>query len=184
MRESIGGGGKNFSLKFPTNYYFVQKKGVRDQPRQFQGGVAVKTNREALLYINDLPKNLKCDAFLYADDVKISNSIYSPHDSVKLQQDLNSISAWSDKWLLKFNVDKCYHLKLGKKLIAKYYLPSKEITTVSEEKDLGITFTDDLSPGTHIAQKITTANKLLGLIQRSFSHFSINSFRTLYKIYC
>ena len=62
-----------------------------------------------ILYINDLPKNLKCDVFLYADDVKISNSIYSLHDSFKLQQDLNSISAWSDKWLLKFNVDKICH---------------------------------------------------------------------------
>ena len=70
---------------------------------------------------------------------------------------------------------------LGKKLTAKCYLQSKELTTVSEEKDLGITFTDDLSPGTYVAQKFNTANKLLGLIRRSFSHFSINSYRTLYK---
>ena len=91
---------------------------------------------------------------IYADDVKVSNSTRSPLDTAKLQPDLNSKLAWSDKWLLKSNLDKCQHLKRGNNLTAKYYVQNKELTTASEEKDLGITFTADLSPGPRIAQMV------------------------------
>ena len=47
-------------------------------------------------------------------DTKIFNIIKSPEDQEILQNDLDSLSVWSDKWLLKFHPEKCKVMHLGK----------------------------------------------------------------------
>ena len=49
---------------------------------------------------------------LFADDTKCLKAISSDLDSLQLQQDLNSLSAWSVDWKLSFNELKCILLSL------------------------------------------------------------------------
>ena len=42
---------------------------------------------------------------MYADDTKIISIIKTQNDSGALQSDLNLLLEWSDKWLIKFNID-------------------------------------------------------------------------------
>ena len=56
-----------------------------------------------VLYINDLPDQVDSDAYLFADDTKIFRIIKTQNDRQILQEDLNKMESWSDKWLLKFH---------------------------------------------------------------------------------
>ena len=61
-----------------------------------------------IIYINDLVDNWKHGSkiYLYADDAKIFKHISSEIDVKILQDDLNEVKGWSDKWLLKLNAKK------------------------------------------------------------------------------
>ena len=45
-----------------------------------------------------------------------------------------------------------------------------DLNQVTSEKDLGITFHDDLQFTKHLADKVKMANSMLGLIHRSFQY--------------
>ena len=52
-----------------------------------------------VIYINDLPDNIRSDSFLFADDTKIVRHITSADDGAILQRDLESLEEWSKMWL-------------------------------------------------------------------------------------
>ena len=64
-----------------------------------------------LVYINDLPDNIKSSVRLFADDCVIYKEIKSNQDAKILQKDLETLSAWEKLWQMKFNKDKCYVLR-------------------------------------------------------------------------
>ena len=55
------------------------------------------------------------------------------------------------------------------------------IETANEEKDLGVTFQQDLKFSGHIAEKVNKANSVLSLIVRTFDYIEKESFILLYK---
>nr|VZI40559.1 unnamed protein product [Spirometra erinaceieuropaei] len=59
-----------------------------------------------LLYVNDSLQELDCGKIMFADDVKLWQVIKSPNDQRSLQNNLHRLQAWSEKWLLVFNVQK------------------------------------------------------------------------------
>jgi hypothetical protein len=50
---------------------------------------------------------------LFADDTKLYREIIDPDDCQEIQEDLNTLSAWSKIWLLGFNETKCIVLRLS-----------------------------------------------------------------------
>jgi len=69
-----------------------------------------------LLFVNDLSDWITANIKLFADDTKIWQSRSSKEDSVTLQDDLHSLSKWSNRWLLKFNLGKCKVMHIGRNL--------------------------------------------------------------------
>ena len=51
-----------------------------------------------------------------------------------------------------------------------------DLNQVTSEKDLGITFQDDLQFTKHLSDKVKKANSILGLIHRSFQHIDNEMF--------
>ncbi len=43
----------------------------------------------------------------FADDTKVRNSVLTDKDRQSLQDDLHTMSAWSERWETLFNVDNC-----------------------------------------------------------------------------
>ena len=85
-----------------------------------------------------------------------------------------------------FNLKKCHHLHIGKHSINQQYsMQTKDgtvtIENVDSEKDLGVTVDKALSFGEHISDKISIANRNLGLIFRSFTFMDKEIFLNLYK---
>ena len=60
-----------------------------------------------LIYINDIVKNLGCSIRLLANDTSLYIIVESPNGAAhSLNIDLNTISTWTDAWLVAFNTGK------------------------------------------------------------------------------
>jgi len=60
-----------------------------------------------LLFVNDLPHWIKTIIRMFADDTKNWTQPSYPVDAVQLQMDLDNLSEWSARWLLKFSPQIC-----------------------------------------------------------------------------
>ena len=140
-----------------------------------------------LIYINDLPSFVISESYLFADDTKIFRCIEGKSDQSLLQSDLNSLSEWSNNWLLEFNADKCKSIHFGKQLHTdkSYYLMDKEgykheLKKVEFEKDIGVITDQKMDFEYHIAEKVKKANQIMGTIRRSFKYMNEEMFVILY----
>lgn len=136
-----------------------------------------------VIFINDLPDCLKnqSEIYLYADDTKIFRKIVSRDDCEKLQEDLNEMKLWTEKWLLSFHPEKSKYMRIGKTKVEDegYYL-TNHIERSTSEKDIGVTVDNRLSFSAHLSEKINKANKIVGLIRRSFVSLDAKMFKSLY----
>ena len=64
-------------------------------------------------YINDLPTNIIAKLLLFADDTELIKMLLSKMSYSELQNDLNHLISWSEKWHLKFDTSKCKVLRFG-----------------------------------------------------------------------
>ena len=133
-----------------------------------------------LIYVNDIPDNISNTAKMFADDTKLYKPISNISDCHKLQQDLNSLAAWSNQWLLKFNESKCVVLRIKESFDYIYTLNGIPLNSVESQKDLGVTISKNLKPSSHIAIATKKANQRLGLIKRCFTDLSADKLFILY----
>ena len=59
-----------------------------------------------LVFINDLPDNIRSSVRLFADDCVLYRNIRSFSDCLILQDDLDQLARWEAEWQMKFNVAK------------------------------------------------------------------------------
>jgi len=140
-----------------------------------------------IVYVNDLPCEVINEARLFADDTKASIGFTYEVECESLQDDINRLVNWSERWQLSFNAKKCKSMHLGTKNPRHTYsmkdIEGNEtmIAATDEEKDLGVYLDPKLSFKTHIAKVISKANSIAGLVIRNFKHLDTTTFSTLYK---
>jgi len=125
-----------------------------------------------LLYINDLPDNIRSSVRLFADDCVLYKHIYSDADCHSLQEDIDRLAIWEKTWLMKFNASKCHTLRVSnqnKLVLHDYKLHDLVLESVSSAKYLGLTFTNNLSWSHHISNITSKASKTLGFIRRNLA---------------
>ena len=131
------------------------------------------------IFINDIPNDITSNVKIFADDTKLYNSAHLNH---LIQEDLNHLLQWANKWLLPFNIEKCKVLHYGKVNPKNDYMMN-DISVLSDSsiKDLGITFQDTLTFDEHISKITSTANSRLGIIRNTFHIIDREGFLILYK---
>ena len=134
-----------------------------------------------LIYVNDMPDIVSSTAKMFADDTKVYRKIKLIQDCKDLQDDLNNLSAWSAKWLLRFNATKCVVLKIRLCIQYMYTLNGHNLENVSSQKDLGVTISNSLKSSEHISNIVKRANQRTGLIKRCFTNLTSDKVLTLYK---
>jgi hypothetical protein len=135
-----------------------------------------------LIYINDLDENVSVSIKKFADDTKIYSGVGKGNVGNHLQDSLNNLSNWASKWDMKFNVDKCKVLHVGKNNPCKSYtMNGKELISIDSEKDLGIHIDKSLKPTKQCAEAAKKGNRALGMIKRNFAHRSKDVVLKLYK---
>jgi len=141
-----------------------------------------------VIYINDIIDNLNCDAYLYADDMKVYTRVSNDTDRARLQTDVDAVVEWTDKWLLKLNISKCKVVTIGRDTDSRqypYWIMQNNtlhaLATSTGERDLGVTVDSNLNFDMHIQEIVNKANKILGVIKRSFKYLDYTTLALLYK---
>jgi ribonuclease P/MRP protein subunit RPP40 len=135
-----------------------------------------------LIYINDIDEGITNKLLKFADDTKLFGKVGTMEDIGRLREDLVKLVTWSKEWLMLFNVDKCKVMHVGhNNPKAEYKMEEGVLQRICEEMDLGIIVQDNLKCAGQCAKVVKTANRVMGMIKRTFGNFSRNIIVKLYK---
>jgi len=70
-----------------------------------------------LVYINDLDAGLINELLKFADDTKVFGKVTDGSDRESIQEDLNRLVNWADRWKMEFNVKKCKLIHFGREKV-------------------------------------------------------------------
>ncbi len=77
---------------------------------------------------------------ILADDTIIGNSIIDDRERLSFQEDLETISDWSERWEMAFNANQCQILQVGtRNQKFDYEMNGVKFESVQCVKDLGVT---------------------------------------------
>ena len=141
-----------------------------------------------ILYINDLPERISNDCKLYADDSKVIAIMRDILSASLLQSDIDALRDWSKDWLLRLNASKCKVMHFGGSAEghAEYMIDDLKTNTRKTleksdcERDLGIYIASDLRWRTHIERAASKANKVLGMLKKTFTSRDADLWKLLY----
>ena len=123
-----------------------------------------------LIYINDLPNNLKSTVLLFADDTIIYMTISNGTDATALQQDLDTLAKWEETGQMEFHPQKCSVLHITRSRNPKYKqytLHGHILVKADNAKYLGVVINKTLSWNNHINDVTKKANASLGFLRRN-----------------
>ena len=127
-----------------------------------------------LVFINDLPPSVQHSIlFMYADDTKCKKSIRVQQDCEYLQEDLHSLSSWSQEWKLLFKEPKCALIRMCSRLPKfeySYTINDHSIEVKKFYKDLGVVMASDISWNAHHDLISKRAYRSLCLLRRTFGN--------------
>ena len=93
-----------------------------------------------LVYINDLEEGVTGKILKFADDTKLFRKVKEIGDKQNLQDDIDKLVKWSDKWQMLFNFGKCKCLHTGSiNTGMNYEMGGTILSKTVKEKDLGVT---------------------------------------------
>ena len=90
-----------------------------------------------LVYINDLGEGVTGNILKCADDTKLFTKTKEIGDKQNLQDDIDKLVKWSEKWQMLFNFGKCKCLHIGPgNTSMNYEMGGTILNTTVKEKDL------------------------------------------------
>ena len=110
-----------------------------------------------LIFVNDLADIFDNDVTpkLYADDLKIYATILSDIDSIRLQQNIDRLTAWADTWQLSISIKKCQVMNIASRRqtnaeTTTYHIASNILPVVNSVTDRGVEVDTKLKFAKHI----------------------------------
>jgi len=124
-----------------------------------------------LLFVNDIGDNVTSRIRLFADDCVTYRIIESHADVCTLQNDLNTLSAWAEKWQMSFNVKKCVMMRITNArsniIHGDYQMKGEKLDWDDCVTYLGIKLNSHLTWSTHIKHITAKARRNLAFIRRN-----------------
>ncbi len=112
----------------------------------------------------------------FADDTKGANVIESAAD--KLQEALDCLCDWAEKWGMAFNIAKCKVMHIGRHNPGYEYIMGGRET--DEERDIGVMITKTLKTSVRCDKAAWRALSVLSQIRRNFHYRDRHTFIRLY----
>ena len=138
-----------------------------------------------LLYINEINNAITSQIKLFADDSVLHRNIHDQNDQVILQNDLDTISSWAEKWFIELNINKCSVLSITLKrnfIFHDYDILGAMPKQVTNHDYLGVTISSDLNWLRHVTIISNEASRTRGLLKRTLSPCSQNVKSIVYKM--
>ena len=144
-----------------------------------------------LVYINNLPQGVRCNAKLFADDTSLFSTMTSPAiSSSNLNDDLVKITQWVYQWEMSFNPDTTkqaqeiiFSRKKNNTSHPSLYFNNTPIQRKSVQKHLGLFLDEKLSFLEHIDEKIKKLTVGVNLMRKLNLLLPRSSLLTVYKCF-
>ena len=137
-----------------------------------------------LLYINDLPNQLKCTCRLFADDCLIYAPVRDNEGkSSFLQDDLITLEKWQDDWMMQFNLSKCVTMSIATRNPTKriYDFCGQHLESGDLYPYLGVEMTNTLNWGIQTSLSVKNAQRAMEVIKRNLADSSQDVKVTAYQ---
>ena len=136
-----------------------------------QGGVLSGTLFN--LFIGDMVHELKyLKASLYADDAKFYGPVHDSQSKLLIQEDINRVVDWCDRWRLRLNTSKCFfiHYRPPRSTgdYPTYFIGEDELQRRQSGRDLGVTVSENLKLHEQVQRACKEATKQINIIRRTF----------------
>ena len=124
-----------------------------------------------LIYINDLEEGVTSKILKFADDTKLFRKIKGNGDKQQLQDDIDKLIKWSEKWQMLFNFQKCKCLHAGHgNTGVNYEMGGTILCKTVKEKDLGVTMNANMKVSEQCRIAASMGNQILGMIRRNITY--------------
>ena len=124
-----------------------------------------------LVYIDDLEKGVTGNILKFADDTKLFRKAKEIGDKQKIQDDIDKLVRWSEKWQMLFNVGKCKCLHTGPGNTGmNYEMGGTILSKTGKEKDLGVTMNANMKVSEQCRIAASKGNLVLGMIRRNITY--------------
>ena len=119
----------------------------------------------------------------FTDDTKLCDRTRNRDDIIELQEDINELVEWANKWQMSFNVYKCSVMHIGHNNKEKnnYNMSTQYLPITDQQCDLGIIITKYLKWEKQTEKSCKTANSELGFIALNFRYKNKELILPLYK---
>ena len=135
-----------------------------------------------LIYINDLEEGVTGNILNFADDTKLFRKVKEIGDKQKLQDDIDKLVKWSEKWQMLFNFGKCKCLHTGSGNTGENYeMGGTILSKTVKEKDLGVTMNANMKVSEQCRIAASKGNQVLGMIRRNITYKEKSLIIPLYK---
>jgi hypothetical protein len=139
-----------------------------------------------LIFINDLDMETPMVEIVrkFADDTKVGNGAKTMKEREDMQEALDKLSSWADRWGMEFNVSKCKVMHVGHNNEKHAYtMKGQQLTETEEERDIGVMVSRQLKPSVQCKHAARTAQTVLGQLTRAFHYRDRHVFLRLYIQY-
>ena len=135
-----------------------------------------------LIYIHDLEEGVTCNILNFADDTKLFRKTKEIRDKQKLQDDIDKLVRWSEKWQMLFNFGKCrcLHTWPGNTGM-NYEMGGTILNKTVKEKDLGVSMNANMKVSEQCRIAASKGNQVIGMIRRNTTYKENSVIVPLYK---
>ena len=124
-----------------------------------------------LIYSNDLDDSITSNVLKFADDTKLFRKVNTDGDKQHLQNDLDRLVKWSEKWQMLLNFGKCKCLLTGHgNLNVNYEMGDTVLGSTVKEKELGVTISANMKVSEQCGIAASKGNQIHGLIRRNITY--------------
>ena len=137
-----------------------------------------------ILYVNDLPDErltANTSVCLFADDTNISTVFSDVSERPDMQECLNEVVVWPDRWQLPGAEHKCYIQTIGNVTLKSYLLKGVQLLSVNEYRYLGVIVNDKCLFKQHISSICRKAYSTINVIFRCFHTVNIDALIKAYN---
>ena len=138
------------------------------------------------IHINDIDRIIELITLLikYADNTKLAQRIKDDGDRQRLQEALDALMEWAERWGMSFNTAKCKVMHIGRGNPRYVYtMGGQALAETDVERDIGVLVKNNLKPSDQCSKAAKAANTVLGQLTRSFHYRDRWTFIKLYKLY-
>ena len=134
------------------------------------------------VYINDLDEGVTGTILKFADDTKLFRKTKEIGDKQKLQDDIDKLVRWSEKWQMLFNFGKCKCLHTGPGNTGmNYEMGGTILSKTAKEKDVGVSMNANMKVSEQCRIAASKGNQVLGMIRRNITYTDKSLIVPLYK---